>query len=94
MTTDHPSNRKKVLLHHLLGHMHLTTRVSTMIRIPKITLRKHRVVWREGVVSLLPAPGVVEMTLEFIVRGLHWLFQVQSDRAFHDRVFKEQAKKW
>lgn len=82
MPTGHPSNRKKVMLHHLLVHMHIRTRVSTMGSVA------------EGVVSLLPAACVVETTLEFIVSGLHWLFQVQSDRAFHDRVFKEQAKKW
>lgn len=67
MPADHPSNKNKGHLpHRLLVHLYLRTRVSTMVKI--IDLRIQRVVWRKGVVSVQPAPSVVETTPEFFVR--------------------------
>ena len=40
-----------------------------MVRIPKLSLPILRVVWRKGVVSILPALSVIGTTREFFMRA-------------------------
>uniref|UniRef100_A0A0V0GSX2 Putative ovule protein n=1 Tax=Solanum chacoense TaxID=4108 RepID=A0A0V0GSX2_SOLCH len=69
MPTSHLSNRnRRDMLHHQLVHLHLRTRVSTMVRILELSLPILRAVWRKGVVSLLPAPSVVGTIQVCVVR--------------------------
>ena len=42
--------------------------LNTMVRIVELNLHIHMVVWRKGIVSLLPTPNVVETILVFVVR--------------------------
>ena len=66
----HLSNKnRRVLPHHLLVHLHLRTRVNTMVKIPKLSVHSHIVVWHKRVVSFLPAPSVVGTTPVFVVRA-------------------------
>lgn len=70
MPTGRPSKRnRKVGLPHLLVHMHLRTRVNTTVRFLELNLHMHRVVWRKGVVSILPALSVIGTTREFFMRA-------------------------
>ncbi|WMV49863.1 hypothetical protein MTR67_043248 [Solanum verrucosum] len=63
MPTGHPSSRnRRDLLYHLLVHLHLSTKVSTIVRISEPSLRILRVVWCKGVVSLMHALSLVETT--------------------------------
>ncbi|KAH0715068.1 hypothetical protein KY284_007973 [Solanum tuberosum] len=70
MPTGHLSNRnRRDILHNLLVHLHLRTRVSTMVRILELSLPILREVWCKGVVSLLPRPCVLGTTQVFVVRA-------------------------
>ena len=69
MPTGHPSNRhRRFLPHNFLVHLHLRTKVSTIVRILVLNLHIHMVVLHKGVLSVMAAPSVVETSLMFVVR--------------------------
>ncbi|KAG5601101.1 hypothetical protein H5410_032471 [Solanum commersonii] len=70
MQTVRLSNRnRRDLLHHLLVHLHLRTRVSTMGKMSELKPSYLQGSVAQEVVSLLPAPSVVGTTQVFVVRA-------------------------
>ena len=61
------------MTHHLHVHLHLKTKVITMVRIPRVSelnLSILKTVWHKGVVSLLHVLSVIGTTQVFVVRAL------------------------
>lgn len=66
----HPSNRnKRVMLHPLLMHLYLKTRVSTIIRTSYLNLFILRVAWHKELVSLMHAPSAEGITQVLVMRA-------------------------
>ena len=83
----HNFRNRRGMHHHLLVLLHLETELSIIVKVPEISLYIFRVVWRKEVVSLLPAPSVLGITLAYVVKTIP-IVQVQSDWAFHEIMSK------
>ena len=70
LLNSQPSNRnRKDSLLHILVHVHLRTKVSTMIRTLELNLLILRVIWHKRVVILLHARSFVGYIQVLVVKG-------------------------
>ena len=62
-------NSGRGMHNHMLVHLRPKTELSIMVGTPDQGLHIHRVVWCKEVVSLIPDPGLVEITLTYVMKA-------------------------